>query len=629
VAARSFRFLITAGLVFGLAACVAAPVSVSGNAPALKVAQPSMAIGVGQEKDLLPFIRVASTGAVPFIPLTWEVSNPSLLSIDPSTGRAKGLSKGSVVVQVKAPGNDAGATQLMIEVMGEGAAVVKDVKVIPATHHMVLGESVTLRAEVQMPDGQVNGNVIWASSDDTIATVNRTNGAVTALKPGRVTVLAAYAPSPEFKGIADVFIYSTRGEIPASPPAAPIISQDAEGPPSTSSAPRPSLPSDLPSSQSQQPSGPSATVITTPTATALTPVPALASATPELVNAAPTPIPTAVGASQAPASPQLPAPGSAPPMSPGPVVSVAPTPAARLVVNTLAGSTAGFTDGAGLEARFAWLEGITINASGQLFVTDSDNLAVRQISPTGMVSTLARTDGSNSEFGFTDPRGIAVDASGVVFVADGSKGRIRRVSKTGQISTLAWTPRPFGLAVEPTGNLWATQFASGGVARVTMAGAVLLQAGSGESGFADGRGTSAMFANPSALAFDNSGNVFIADEGNQRIRKLTPAGDVTTFAGSGVHGFFDGSGTQAQFRGPRGLAFDSEGNLYIADVGNRRIRKVTPDGNVSTVAGSGAEGFTDGEATSASFVAPTGVAVDVAGNIYVADKTRIRVIRRQ
>jgi hypothetical protein len=180
-----------------------------------------MTIGLGQEKDLLPFIQVASTGAIPLFPLTWEISNPAVLTIDQATGRVKGIGRGSVVVQIKAAGYEANPAQLVIEVVGEAALPVKDVKVLPESHHLVVGGSAALRAEVTLLDGQVNGNVVWVSSDDSIATVNQTSGQVSAVKPGRVTILAAYAPFPEFKGLAEVFVYATKADIPPSPP--PVV----------------------------------------------------------------------------------------------------------------------------------------------------------------------------------------------------------------------------------------------------------------------------------------------------------------------------------------------------------------------------------------------------------------------
>lgn len=214
---HALRLILGVGLVPCFAACVL-PISLAGNVPsALKAVFPTMTMNVGEEKDLLPLIRILNTDTVPFVPLTWAVSNPALLSVDPVTGRAKALAVGSVVVQVKAGNDQAGATQIIVEIVGEGSGVVKAVHVVPGSHKMAVGESVTLRAHVFMPDGQIHGNVVWSSSDNTIATVNQSNGAVTALKPGRVTIVAAYALGPTFKGIADISVYPTRAEIPTAP----------------------------------------------------------------------------------------------------------------------------------------------------------------------------------------------------------------------------------------------------------------------------------------------------------------------------------------------------------------------------------------------------------------------------
>lgn len=129
-----------------------------------------------------------------------------------------------VVVQVKAARNQTEASQMMIEVVGEGSALVKEVQVLPSSHHMVVGDSVSLRAQVLMPDGQINGNVVWASSDNTIAAVNPTTGVVSALRPDRMTIVAGYALAPGFKGLADLTIYETTAQIPATQlaPSPPI-----------------------------------------------------------------------------------------------------------------------------------------------------------------------------------------------------------------------------------------------------------------------------------------------------------------------------------------------------------------------------------------------------------------------
>ena len=143
-------------------------------------------------------------------------------------------------------------------------------------------------------------------------------------------------------------------------------------------------------------------------------------------------------------------------------------------------------------------------------------------------------------------------------------------------------------------------------------------AGSGEWGYKDATGTVAQFYGPSSVAVDSSGNVYVADSGNNRIRKITPEGTVSTFAGRG-RGYKDATGTAAQFYGPSGVAVDTSGNLYVADSGNNRIRKITPEGTVSTLAGSGEWGYKDATGTAAQFYHPHGVAVDSSGNVYVAE----------
>jgi DNA-binding beta-propeller fold protein YncE len=149
-------------------------------------------------------------------------------------------------------------------------------------------------------------------------------------------------------------------------------------------------------------------------------------------------------------------------------------------------------------------------------------------------------------------------------------------------------------------------------------------AGSDLEGFADGKGAAARFEGPEGIAVDAAGNLYVADAYNQRIRKITPEGEVSTLAGSGEYGFADGEGRNAQFRSPSGITIDTAGNLYVADVDNHRIRKVTPEGEVSTLAGSGPTGyenggFADGEGNKARFNYPHGIAIDGAGNLYVAD----------
>jgi len=150
-------------------------------------------------------------------------------------------------------------------------------------------------------------------------------------------------------------------------------------------------------------------------------------------------------------------------------------------------------------------------------------------------------------------------------------------------------------------------------------------AGSGTAGFANGIGTVTQFNYPAGIVVDASGNVYVADYNNHRIRKITSAGVVTTLAGSGTAGFANGTGTAAQFNVPVDIAVDASGNMYVADELNHRIRKITSAGVVTTLAGSGTEGFADGTGTAARFNYPAGIAVDVSGNVYVADQYNHRI----
>ena len=188
---------------------------------------------------------------------------------------------------------------------------------------------------------------------------------------------------------------------------------------------------------------------------------------------------------------------------------------------------------------------------------------------------------------------------------------------------------PYGVAVDSAGNVFVTDSANFTIRKVTPAGVVTTLAGSaGSSGSADGTGSAARFGGipgygegPNGVAVDNAGNVFVADGGNNTIRKVTPAGVVTTLAGlAGSSGSADGAGSTARFYGPTGVAVDSAGNVFVADVGNDTIRRVTPAGVVTTLAGlAGSSGSADATGSAARFNAPSGVAVDSAGNVFVAD----------
>jgi RHS repeat-associated protein len=180
---------------------------------------------------------------------------------------------------------------------------------------------------------------------------------------------------------------------------------------------------------------------------------------------------------------------------------------------------------------------------------------------------------------------------------------------------------PLNVALDASGNLYVADAGNHQIKKVSPAGVVSILAGIGYSGYADGTGTSAIFRHPSAIAIDASGNLFVSDQQNHRIRKITPSGVVTTFAGSGSAGFANGTGTGASFQYPMGLTFDASGNLYVADAYNQRIRKITPSGVVSTFAGTGSIGTTNSTLLSSTFNYPMGLTFDASGNLYVGDRT--------
>lgn len=297
-------------------------------------------------------------------------------------------------------------------------------------------------------------------------------------------------------------------------------------------------------------------------------------------------------------------------------------------VTTLAGTgTYGYVNGTGTEASFSNPCGITVDSSGIVYVADNNNSVIRKISANGTVTTFAGNgiatskDGTGTSAGFHSPQGLVADASGNIYVSDTFSDYIRKIDSNIEVTTLATTglDGPYGMAVDSSGNLYVADKDSHSILKITSAGVVTTFAGTGSEGSADGTGTSASFKYPSDIAIDSSGNFYVGDWGNHSIRKITPSGVVTTFAGTGSSGYTDGMGTTASFYGPRGIAVDSSDNVYVADAYNDVIRKITSDGEVTTYAGTGSEGFDNGLGTEASFNTPTNVAVDGSGNVYVSD----------
>lgn len=327
------------------------------------------------------------------------------------------------------------------------------------------------------------------------------------------------------------------------------------------------------------------------------------------------------------------------------------------MVTTLAGQPYGWgaTDGVGTNGLFNRPWGLTLDNSNQLFFADSGNNTIRKMSTNEEVTTVAgrswilsagHVDGWGENARFYFPASVAVDQTGNVYV--GAQASVRKISPPGMVTTVAGSPgfvgytdgtngearfgyEITGIAVGPDGNIYLSDTYNQTIRKVTPEGVVTTLAGDptirdsedyshAVGGYVDGTNRTARFSSPSGVAVDGNGNVFVADTWNFVIRKVTPSGGVTTFAGARTIGYADGPTGVAQFNRPTGLGIDAQGNLYVADTHNHTIRKITPAGVVSTLAGSpGEPGSTDGINASARFSYPSAVAVDVSGNVFVAD----------
>jgi len=327
------------------------------------------------------------------------------------------------------------------------------------------------------------------------------------------------------------------------------------------------------------------------------------------------------------------------------------------IISTVAGNGMPGSSGDGGPATSASLNSpaaVAVDAAGNLYVADTLNNRVRKVGPSGIISTVAGngTQGFSGDGGpatsasLANPWGVALDAAGNLYIADYRNNRIRKVSPTGIITTVAGggtaypgdggpatsasLPVPWGVAADAAGNLYIASDGSR-IRKINSSGIIGTVAGNGAIGFSGdgGPATSAALYEPSGVAVDAAGNLYIADTWNQRIRKVSPSGIISTVAGNKAYKFAGDGGpaTSASLSRPGGVAVDAVGNLYIADKMNNRIRKVSPSGIISTVAGNGTEGFSGdgGPATSASLNWPAAVAVDAAGNLYVADTLNSRI----
>jgi uncharacterized protein (TIGR03437 family) len=341
------------------------------------------------------------------------------------------------------------------------------------------------------------------------------------------------------------------------------------------------------------------------------------------------------------------------------------------VISTVAGTGAQGFGGDGGPAIGAVLNdpsGVAVDSAGNVYIADSNNERIRRVSTSGTITTVAGNgkagysgDGgpaTSAELNiglFEAAGGIAVDAVGNLYIADTSNHRIRKMSATGIITTVAGNGTrgfsgdggpatsaelqfPYQVAVDSLGNLYIADYGNQRIRKVSTSAIITTLAGNGTAGFSwsDDAGVSAISAQlhgPMSVAVDGAGNVYIADQQNNRVRKVSPGGIISTVAGSGSPGlgWFSGDGglaTSGQLNNPTGVAVDSAGDIYIADNGNSRVRQVSATGIITTVAGNGNGGSSgDGGPAAAAGLSPTGVTVDAMGNLYISDGWgRVRVV---
>jgi sugar lactone lactonase YvrE len=332
------------------------------------------------------------------------------------------------------------------------------------------------------------------------------------------------------------------------------------------------------------------------------------------------------------------------------------------IITTVAGKgTAGFYGDGGKAdtSKLYHPTGVAINASGNVYIADFDNNRIRMVSPSGIISTFAGNgiagysgDSDSAKYAeLYNPQGVAIDAAGNVYIADEGNQRIRMVNTAGIISTFAGNgilgysgdggqataaefDYPAGVACDASGNVYIADIYNNCIRKVNTVGIITTIAGNGSAAYAGdgGNATAAELFFPQGVACDASGNVYIADEANQRIRMVNTAGIISTFAGNGSEGYSGDGGQawQAELYNPYGVACDASGNVYIADISNQRIRRVNSFGIIRAIAGKGIQGYSGdgGQSTTAELNDPQGLAIDAVGNLYIADSgnNRIRMV---
>lgn len=321
-------------------------------------------------------------------------------------------------------------------------------------------------------------------------------------------------------------------------------------------------------------------------------------------------------------------------------------------VTTLSGSgVAGYANSADpAKAQFHNPDGLAAMGDGNIVVADSWNHAIRIVNPSGAADTFAGenaagwVDGPGNAARFNYPIALFLGLDEDIFVADSENNAIRRIGKLGsrEVGTVAGSgirglkngpglgaqfDFPNDIAMDTAENIFVTEYNNHTVRKIRRDGAVTTLAGTGQPGYKDGIGSVAQFNQPAGLAIDQNGNLFVTEWSNNRVRKITPDGVVSTWAGGGAPGLRDGNGAAALFHTPNGIASDHRGNLYVVEYSNSTVRRIDSQQNVTTVAGLGTPGLRNGDASTALFNAPGGIVVLPDGSLVVSD-TLNHVLRK-
>jgi sugar lactone lactonase YvrE len=332
--------------------------------------------------------------------------------------------------------------------------------------------------------------------------------------------------------------------------------------------------------------------------------------------------------------------------------------ASTRLITTIAGKGISGYSGDGGPATMAEISAVsfvTVDASGNVYFSDAGNNRIRKVSTSGIITTIAGNGmeafsgdgGQANAAAIYRPSGIALDSSGNLYFVDAGNIRVRKISVSGVISTVAGNGtygfsgdggpatsaelgHPVAVALDLSGNLYVSEFDNRRIRKVDAAGIITTIAGDGTAGFNGDNlpANSAHISQPRSLIADSAGNLYFADSTDNRVRKISTTGMITTIAGGGTSTLADGgAATAGGLSAPSSIAFDASGNLYIAEQDDNRIRKVDISGIITTVAGDGTFGYNGDEiaATSAKLATPSGIAIDSKGDLYIADFNNYRI----